>query len=148
DRPLWVLALPSLLPIVVMGIRWPSYFGDPSKLGVSLTTLIFHFVHAVLFVVCAWVALDPEKFSLRNLLPDIPLLTLYYLGALALGYYCGYFLLIFGTKPAGRPRPVPFFQPLVNRVVLAGVWLLAILVPVLLVARNLRQIHITNGPLL
>src|ERR1041384_3338345 len=146
DRPLWVLALPSLLPVLVMAIRWPSYFGDPSKLGVSLTTFIFHFVHVVLLVVCAWVALDPEKFSPRNLLPGLPLLTLYYLGALSLGYYCGYFLLVFGAKPAGRPRPVPFYQPFLNRCVLCGIWLLALLVPVLLFSRNLPQIHVTNGP--
>jgi Flp pilus assembly protein TadD len=147
DRPLWVVALPSLLPVLVMAIRWPSYFGDPSKLGVSLTTFIFHFVHVVLLVVCAWVALDPEKFSPRNLLP-LPLLTFYYLGALALGYYCGYFLLVFGTRPAGRPRPVPFYQPLLNRFVLLGLWVVAVLVPVLLISRNLPQIHVTNGPLL
>src|SRR5262249_27858966 len=28
DKPLWLLALPSLVPLLLIAIRWPSYFGD------------------------------------------------------------------------------------------------------------------------
>src|SRR5206468_511908 len=95
-RPLWVLALPSLLPLLALGIRWPAYFGDPSKLGVSLATSVFHVLHALMLVVCTCVAFDPQ-FSPRNynpaLLPgNILLLPFYYLGALCAGYFVGYFL--------------------------------------------------------
>jgi tetratricopeptide (TPR) repeat protein len=146
DQPLWVLGLPTLLPVLIMGIRWPSYFGDPSKLGVALTTLIFHFFHAFLLVICTWVALDPQV-SPRHLLPGLPLLTFYYLGALSVGYYSGYFLLVFRPKPKPRVRPMPFFR-LLHPAATAGVCLLCVAATVLLVYRNLPTIRLTNGPTL
>jgi len=152
ERPFWVLGLPSLLPVLAMAIRWPSYFGDISKLGVSLATWMFHVLHAVLLLVCVWVALDPQ-FSPRHYVPafaasGIYLLPLYYLGALSVGYYSGYFLLVFGVKPVGRSRFAPMSPPLVNGVALGLVWLLLILAPLLLVIRNYPQIRQTNGPML
>jgi tetratricopeptide (TPR) repeat protein len=150
NPPIWVLALPALLPLFVLSIRWPSYFGDPSKLGIALTTLIFHFFHAVLLLVCVWVALDPEKFSPRYLVPTLPLLTFYYLGAIGTGYFIGYFLLIFGNRAIvnSRPRPEPAFQPFINAIVLFLVYTLLLIVPAALLIRNLPQIRISNGPLL
>ena len=149
DRPMWVLGLGSLLPILVMGIRWPSYFGDPSRLGVTLATLIFHLFHALLFVVCAWFALDPQ-FSPRNILSGnpVPLLTFYYLGALSIGYFCGYFLLVFGVKPSARSRTaLSYFKP-VRLAVPGATCAIAVLTPAALVHRNLPQIRTTNGPML
>jgi hypothetical protein len=46
-------------------------------------------------------AFDPP-FSPRHLSLGTPLLTLYYLGALSVGYFSGYFLLIFGNAPSSR----------------------------------------------
>ena len=54
-----LLAVTSLLPILVISIKWASYFGDTSRLGVALTTIIFHIVHALFLVVCIWVAMYP-----------------------------------------------------------------------------------------
>ncbi len=152
ERPLWVLALPSLVPVLAWSIRWPSYFGDISKLGVSLATWMFHFLYAVLLVVCVWVAMDPP-FSPRHYQPAFTayglfLLPFYYLGALSVGYFSGYFLLVFGAKPVGRSRFAPVSPPVVNQTALGLVWLLLILAPALLVARNLPQIRMTNGPML
>ena len=146
DQPFWVLTLPSLLPVLIMGIRWPSYFGDPSKLGVALTTLIFHIFHAFLLVFCIWVALD-TKFSPRAVLPGLPLLTFGFLGALSVGYYSGYFLLVFRSRPpiGVRPRPTPLLLRLVHTAVCTAVCLLVVLVPALLVYRNLPPIRLTNG---
>jgi len=146
DRPLWVLALPSLLPLLFMGIRWPSYLGDPSKLGVSLATLFFHFFHAVLFVVCLWTMLDPQ-FSPRHLVAGTPLLSLYYLCALAVGYFTGYFLLIFGTKPGKRARPGLPSIPAVNFLVFSITCVLVLAAPAALIYRNLPVISAINGPL-
>src|SRR5437667_4685124 len=39
-----LLGLTSLVPLFIIGIRWASYFGDTSKLGVALATLMFHVV--------------------------------------------------------------------------------------------------------
>jgi tetratricopeptide (TPR) repeat protein len=149
DRPLWVLALPSLVPLLALGIRWPAYFGDPSKLGVSLATSVFHFLHALMLVVCTWVAFDPQ-FSPRNynpaLLPgNILLLPFYYLGALCAGYFVGYFLLVFGAKPLGRPRTISPLMNYVNPVVVGIVLLIALVTPAGLIWRNFAQIRLTNG---
>jgi tetratricopeptide (TPR) repeat protein len=150
DSPLWILALPSLLPILIISIRWPSYFGDPSKLGVALATSIFHLFHGVMLLVCVWVALDP-RFSPRHhsLLSatGLPGLSLYYLGALAIGYFVGYFLLVFGRKPS-PPRTLSEPMRLLSKPVLALVWLVMLAAPVVLLYRNLPQIRITNGPML
>lgn len=147
DRPLWVLALPSLLPVFAISLRWPSYFGDPSRMGVALATVVFHFLHAALFLVCLWVTLDPE-FSPRNYL-GMPGLPLYYLGALSIGYLAGYFLLIFGgARPMLRLHPLPGYPPALNSVVTGAVWTLLFLVPAGLIYRNLPQIRTTNGPML
>ncbi len=147
DKPLWVLAVPFLLPVLIIAIRWPSYFGDTSRLGVALATWMLHFFHAFLLLVCAWVALDPQ-FSPRHHAPWIPLLTFYYLGALSAGYFSGYFLLVFGQKPAGRPRPVPAYLRVANTGVTCAIWLLFVLAPLALVYRNLPQIRLTNGRML
>jgi tetratricopeptide (TPR) repeat protein len=148
DKPLWVLGLSALLPLLVMGIRWPRFFGDLSKLGIALNRFIFHFVHCTFLLLCAWIALDPDKFSPRHVLPGLPMLTLYYLAALCVGYYSGYVLLVFGAKPPGRPRPVPGYMPLIDGAAVTAVWVLLVLVPVLLIYQNLPQIRITNGRLL
>lgn len=147
DRPLWILALPSLLPILVMAPRWPSYFGDPSKLGVTLATVIFHFFHAVLLGLCLWVALDPQ-FSPRHVLPGVPMLTFYYLGAISAGYFTGYFLLVFGAQPTGRPRMTAPWITMLNRSVAFAICLLALLAPAALVYLNWNNIRVSNGPML
>ena len=144
DRPLWILGLPALLPLLIMAIRWPSYFGDPSKLGVVLATLIFHFFHAVLFGVCLWVMLDPP-FSPRNMMFGTPLLSLYYLSALAVGYLAGYFALVFGEKPTSRSRPGLPSIPIINVTVLAITWAMLLIIPAALLYRNLPVIKSVNG---
>ena len=148
DQPLWVLALFSLLPLLVISISWPSYFGDPSKLGVAMATLIFHFFHAVLLVVCVWVALDPQ-FSPRHHVwlhaYGASGLPIYYLAALGVGYFSGYFLLVFGVKPWRQQPPAPPYKRLVSLVVRGAVWLLLLLAPAMLFYRNLPQIRVTNG---
>ena len=56
---LLLLALTSLIPLLVIGIRWPSNFGDPSRMGSAVTAWMFHFAHAALLGLCLWVAFDP-----------------------------------------------------------------------------------------
>lgn len=150
DRPLWVLGLPSLLPVLALSIRWPSFMGDISKIGVALANLAFHVIFGVLLVVCLWVCLDPQ-FSPRHYQPylgeyGILLLPFYYLGALSVGYFVGYFLLVFGVTPSGRQRYRKTYPAIVNYSVVAIVWALAVVTPVLLLARNIPQIRVTNGP--
>jgi tetratricopeptide (TPR) repeat protein len=140
-----LLVLPSLVPLIVIGIRWPSYFGDTSKLGIALTTFIFHLVHGLFLGVLLWTALNPPFTPYSR--GYGPFLTYYYLGALSIGYCSGYFLLLFGGKP-DRPRRVPPHVRLINKAVTAAIWLLLFLAPLALVSRNLLQIRTTNGPML
>jgi tetratricopeptide (TPR) repeat protein len=140
-----LLAVTSLIPIFLIGLRWSPYFGDNSRLGTWMTTVTFQVVQGVFLGACIWVALDP-KLSPRNSGFGTPCFTLFYLGALSVGYFSGYFLLVHGRPPRGLRKPSS--PTLVNRCVLGAVWLLLPTVPALLVWRNLPQIRLTNGPLL
>ncbi|MGO8931474.1 MAG: tetratricopeptide repeat protein [Limisphaerales bacterium] len=140
-----LLALPSLVPLIFIGIRWPSSFGDNSKLGIALTTFIFHLVHGLFLGVLIWIALNPP-FTPHSRGYG-PFLTYYYLGALSVGYCSGYFLLLFRGKPERGRRIRPTLR-LLNQAITGSIWLLLLVAPAALVYRNLPQIRITNGPML
>ncbi len=128
-----------LMPLLVMSVRWK--FGDNSKIGSSLATLMFHTIHAIFLGVCLWIAFDPP-FSPRQ--KELGL-TLYYLIALSVGYYAGYFLLIFGKRhPRGKDVPSAWVS-LVNKTVVAGVWLIAALALVGLIYKNAALVRTKNG---
>ena len=138
------LLLAYLMPLSVMAIRWKASFGDHSPMGMALTSFLFHLVCAAFLVFCIWMAFDPP-FSPRYLSLGTPLLTLYYLGALSIGYFSGYFLLIFGKAPSSRlqpPRPEPF--QFLNPLVVVGVWVLAVATVTGLIYRNTPQIRAAN----
>jgi tetratricopeptide (TPR) repeat protein len=145
-RTVLLLSLTSLVPVLLLSIRWKSSFGDNSRLGLALTSFMFHIVHALIFGVCVWVAFDPP-FSPRHLGLGLPFLTFYYLAALGIGYFCGYFLLVFGKQAASnrsqeiKPSPLDFL----NVPVACGVWLFAILSVTGLIYKNTPQIRDTNG---
>lgn len=148
----FVLIFTSLLPLLVVAIRWKSHFGDSSQLGATLTTGIFHLTHAVLLGVCVWAAFD-TRFGLRDAQGKFPflydnrdqLLPLYYLGALSIGYFSGYFLLIFKPIPQSNRGTTPRYK-LLNGVSVGAIWALLLLVPVGLLYKNVPQLQITNGP--
>jgi tetratricopeptide (TPR) repeat protein len=138
-----LLSLTSLVPLFILGIRWASYFGDTSRIGVAFATLTFHVVHLMFLIACIWVALDPP-FSPRHVGFGLPFLTFYYLGALSVGYFSGYFLVIF--KPtAQRSSRTPAFLPLVNAAATGAIFLLFLLTSAALLKRNLAYVRATNG---
>jgi tetratricopeptide (TPR) repeat protein len=143
-----LLSLSSLVPVFMLAIRWKSSFGDSSRLGVALASFMFHLIHAVFLMVCIWIAFDPQvQISARHSGLGLPFLTFYYLGALSVGYYSGYFLLIFGKKEIGarpsatQPSPLKFL----NRPIVAAVWLLGLAAVAGLIYRNAPQIRDVNG---
>jgi tetratricopeptide (TPR) repeat protein len=75
----------------------------------------------------------------------MPSLTFYYLGALSVGYFSGYFLLVFGKEPSSRfPLPKPPLIQFVNLLVVVVVWTLAVVAATGLIYRNMPQIQATN----
>jgi tetratricopeptide (TPR) repeat protein len=150
-----LLAPASLLPVLMLAIRWRSSFGDNSKIGLVVANFMFHLVHALLLFVCVWVAFDPpisprNLDMVRQIAPRIgfvpPFLTFYYLGALSVGYFSGYFLLVFGKKIESRSRRRKQFSPddVVDRVVAGAVWLFAAIAVTGLAYKNIPQIRATN----
>jgi tetratricopeptide (TPR) repeat protein len=146
-----LLSPASLLPVLVMAIRWKSSFGDNSKLGFALSSLMFHIVHALIVFVCVWVAFDPP-FGARHLGYGLPYLTFYYLGALSVGYYSGYFLLVFGSPAEADSRRMngpseekkEAMLRALDRLVAGGVWLFAAVAMTGLIYKNVPQMRDTN----
>ncbi len=105
-------ALSTLLPVLVIALRWTASFGDNSRMGTALASNMFHVVSAAIFGVCVWVMFD-SPFSPHMLL-NTPSLTLYFFTALSIGYSCGYFLLVFTRAPVPTKRnlrPLPILPP-------------------------------------
>jgi len=141
QKALGLMSLSSLAPVLIMAIRWPASFGDTSRIGRALAILLFHLVHAVFLIVCIWVAFDPP-FSPRK---EGFGLTLYYLSALCVGYYSGYFLLVFRKELGTRfqQRESPQFNFL-NFLAVVVVWLLFLLAVAGLIYKNAPQIRVDN----
>jgi len=128
----------------VIAIRWSSSFGDSSRIGAALANFMVYSMYAFLLVVCLWTALDPV-FSPRQKGLGLPFLTFYYLGALSVGYYSGYFLLVFGKKALTRARvPPPVSFQFLHPFIFAGVFVLAALVITGLVYKNAPLIRRVN----
>ena len=142
-----ILSLVAILPVIVMGIRWPSSFGDTSAAGATLTVLMFRVIHLFFLAACLWVAFDP-KFSPRELGYGIPFLTFYYLGALAIGYYSGYALLVFTDLPKKSYRKQSDLGKMLNPLVRGAVWVAFIGVPIGLLYQNFPKVRASNGTLL
>lgn len=150
----FLLALTSLLPIVVIGIRWRSSFGDTSELGANLATWVLHIMHAALLLLCIWAAFD-TGFGLRDpagrfQMLDINrerFLVLFYLSALSIGYLSGYFLVVF--KPVSRHgrRPTEA-QKILNRISVSVICILLVIAPIGLLYKNVPEIRVSNGPAL
>lgn len=142
-KMLLVLSLTSILPVFMLSVRWASQFGDPSRIGVIFTTIIFHACHIVVLLACLWVAFDPP-FSPRKAGMGFAFLPLYFLGALSVGYYSGYLLLI-SRATANRQRPATGLANVVQLVTTFAIGALAVATPLALLSRNYPQIHVTNG---
>jgi tetratricopeptide (TPR) repeat protein len=142
-----VLSLTSILPIVIIGIRWPASFGDTSAAGAALSSAMFKIIHTVFLVACIWVAFN-QQFSPRALAFGLPFLTFYYLGALSIGYFSGYLLLVSRESRSKSWHKPSGLQLALNKVVVAAVWMALVFVPAGLIYNNWQGLRTTNGPLL
>lgn len=139
---LLLLSLTSLVPLLVISFRWASHFGDSSQVGQWVARMIFHFVHLLMLFTCLWVMLDP-RFSPRSIGYGLPLLSLYLLAALSVGYFSGYFLVVFRPINIRGRRPNPLDRPL-HKLAIGLVILLAIAAPAMLLLKNRWEIRVIN----
>lgn len=135
-----LLALTSLLPVFILSLRWASSFGDTSPLGIFIATATLNIVQGLFFLASLWVALDCQ-ISPRHSIPGISFLTFYYLAALSIGYFSGYFLLVFGKRPGSTGQRAHPLVKLGNVCVVTAVCVLAVAVPATLVAKNLPDLR-------
>lgn len=144
----FVLSLTSLLPLLIMGIRWPSSFGDTSAAGAALTNLMFRVIHIVFLAACLWTFFD-QKFSPRMLGFTLPFLSFYYLTALAVGYFAGYVLLVFSEPKTSKTwkRRQPSTR-VIDLALTGALGLAAIAIPAGLIYKNFGIVWKNNGPVL
>jgi tetratricopeptide (TPR) repeat protein len=138
-----LVALTSLVPALMLGIRWPESEGDTSQAGVWLAAFITRVMHVVLLGATMSVFFDPV-WSARRLGFGFALLPFYFLAALAAGYYTGYVLLVF--RELKRPhRRVGTGERLLNRVVPVLGVVGVVVVAGVLAGRNLPRIRQSDG---
>lgn len=138
-----LLSFTSLLPLVIIGIRWSGGLGDHSAAGVAMATVILRVVYGIMLIACVSIFFDP-KWSPRTLGFGYALLPFYYLAALCAGYFVGYFLLVLS---GGGARPVPHQHAPPRTLKPAGA-ILAILCAVcavVLAKRSLPPVLFSNG---
>ena len=145
--PRWLvflLALQSVVPVLLLGIRWRAAQGDTNPAGARLAVVVMRFIHVLMWGVCVSVFLD-FQWGPRMLGAGYSWLPLYYLAALGAGYYTGYLLLIFQTQ-VGRPweREAPAAR-LAGRAVAGLVLLAACAAGGYLVVRNLPAVRNSDG---
>ncbi len=142
------LAGTSLLPVLFIGIRWPASFGDISPIGVALTNFTTHLIHLIFLGICLFVSFDMEFSPRRILFGVFAGLPFYYLGALSIGYFAGYVLLVFGSKtdPNAKSWQRPSMVRRAAGVLLVGVvWVLFVAVPGGLGWKNFPRLRASSG---
>ncbi len=139
-----LISLSTVLPVLLMGVRWRAEQGDTSRVGAVMAAFMTRFLHAVMLAAAVSVFLDPV-WSPRALGFGRAMLPFYYLAALAAGYYTGY-LLLMAHQPTGRAAYLVTPGMRLAGRVLAGASLAAAMVmPAVLLTRNLAPIRASNG---
>lgn len=150
--PRWVVmlaALSTVLPLLFAGVRWPSYDGEISQTGDLLLRWLLRLLHVV-FLVLALLLFFDFRYSPSFLMRQTPVawLTFYYLGALAIGYFSGYLLLLSARQPAqGTDQAVAAASPLASAMQ-GALWLAAVALPLWLLARDFPRIEAGNSGVL
>jgi tetratricopeptide (TPR) repeat protein len=132
-----LLALASLLPLLVMiiGLRSKSpNSGYETRRAIFLNRLAAVPLHAFVLLLALWLAFDPA-FSPRHLSARLPMLSYYYLNAIIIGYCFGYFLQVAAESEWKLSAK---FLP-------AAIVMSAVVVPLLMLARNFSQLRLTNS---
>ena len=149
-RWLWMLAaLPTLLPLIFMAFRWPSFEGELSPIGFKLTRIMFGFLH-IAFLALALATFFDFKYSPGLRLRDQPVsfMTFYYSGALCVGYFSGYMLLVFTDVRLQVWERRSLLQTYFYRFLYGLAWVISLGGPVLLFCQSFPHIQAGNSGLL
>ena len=143
-----LLAAVSLLPVLVLSIRWGAAALGANNARADMAQLIFSLAHAFLLLVCVVTLFDPpfspRQISLRFGL-TVTFLPLYYLAALSIGYYSGFFLLLFSPDAIQRLRRRDAFLRAAYRLVPKLVYVLAGLTVAGLLLKNVPAIRAASA---
>jgi len=145
-----VMASTAILPLLLVSIRWPANFGDTNAAASAITTALLRLVHFLFLAVCIYVAFD-HVVSPRKLvnLPQVtgigaPFLTFYYLGALSIGYFLGYLLLLSGKEEVRKWQKPSELSKALNRGLHIGLQGAALVVIGVLAWQNAGTIFANN----
>lgn len=146
---LLICGLTSLSPLLFLAIKWPSSTGESNAAGSKLSQFLFHLIHLLFLAVCLIVVFDPP-FSPRSLTKTAPLLTLYFIGAICIGYFAGYCALIFAADPRPQPswRRPSGAKKLLDTVMPWVLLALALGIPAGLIAKNFSFLKARNSGVL
>jgi tetratricopeptide (TPR) repeat protein len=148
---LLTFVLIAVLPIFLIGLRFYHFLSGFNRVNYFVGAVSFQMVYGFFFLVGVWIMLD-APISPHRLAPGLPTLPLYFLEALALGFFAGHFLLTSETGlEAPRPGRVNVFERKdqqvrllthhLKRVSLVALLLLFAVLPVVLVKKNLLILH-------
>ncbi|HEX3718617.1 MAG TPA: hypothetical protein VH595_11670 [Verrucomicrobiae bacterium] len=142
----FVAWLAAILPLIFAAVRWPSFEGEVSAAGNNLTQFMFQMLH-VAFLIFPLVIFYNFKYSPSVRMNEAPtsFLTFYYVAALCIGYFSGYFLLVFGRKPAQGWMRIGQARKFLNKIVVAAVWVLALAAPIVLAVQNIPHVEAENS---
>jgi tetratricopeptide (TPR) repeat protein len=150
--PGWLALLagvPSLLPLLFAGIKWPSFEGEISAVGNKLTRFMFSALHVACLALVLVTFFDFKYSpSVRMREQPVSFLTFYYLGAICVGYFSGYMLLVFGAirLPVWERRHP--LTKIFNFILVAAVWVASFAGPALLIWQNFPHIRAGNSHVL
>ena len=136
-----MLLLTTLLPFLVIGVKWGTSFGDNSPFGIFIASATFNLINGLFFLAGIWVCLE-SSINPRVKFPgngDV-FLPLNFLGALALGYFAAYFLLVYGSGISKTNRLNPL-KPILDRLITGIVLLIIIAAPICQLAKNIPFIQ-------
>lgn len=141
-----VLGCTAILPLLLLGIRWPVNFGDTNAAASAITSFLLRLVHFLFLVACVYTAFD-HIFSPRKIIKaqqvigiGTPFLTFYYLGSLSAGYFLGYLLLLFGKVDSRQWQKPTLLSKTLNRGAFIGLIVAALITTSALAWKNTATI--------
>ncbi len=143
-----VMSLGSLFPLILIGVRWPSSFGDTSAAGGLVRQLMFRVLTLVFIAGSLAMNFQLQHAAKAQAETGLSFHSLFFISALVLGYSLGYLLVVFGKEPGKAHQKPGALGQLIGQAMVGLAWLILPLVVVGLGRQNFRQVReLTVSPL-